>query len=168
MAPKQKERAINELKSLGCVTLMCGDGTNDVGALKHADVGVALLSHPFDATKAEERRKKKEEEVQAAAANAGSAANHLLPSHGHAPVGPSAGGVRRPIGTHSARRNDAPAGARQIRHAPMANTATRRLEQMMKELEEEEKAQVVRLGDASVAAPFTSKYTSIQSSSFMF
>jgi cation-transporting ATPase 13A1 len=35
---------------------------------------------------------------------------------------------------------------------------------MMKQMEEEERASVVRLGDASIAAPFTSRYTSIQSS----
>lgn len=44
MTPDAKETVIECLHSVGILCLMCGDGANDVGALKQADVGVALLS----------------------------------------------------------------------------------------------------------------------------
>ncbi|CAM9156199.1 unnamed protein product [Chrysoparadoxa australica] len=43
MTPEEKERLVLALKDHGHTVLMCGDGANDVGALKQAHVGVALL-----------------------------------------------------------------------------------------------------------------------------
>ena len=44
MSPHGKARVIRAMQRRGHNVLMCGDGGNDVGALKQADVGLALLS----------------------------------------------------------------------------------------------------------------------------
>lgn len=59
VTPDQKELIVKILREEDLHVLMCGDGTNDVGALKGAHVGVALLS-PADNSKKKDSKKKPE------------------------------------------------------------------------------------------------------------
>jgi cation-transporting ATPase 13A1 len=56
-SPSQKGIIVGNLNSLGHKTLMCGDGTNDVGSLKRADVGLAIVNNK-EPTKEEKAKKK--------------------------------------------------------------------------------------------------------------
>lgn len=118
---------------------MCGDGTNDVGALKHAQVGVALLANaPLKAPEPPKHKKPTEQSND--------------PSHL----------PRNKRRSHTDRNNVTQSRA-QTRAERMAETQ-QQLQKMLQEIEEQDQAQVVKLGDASIAAPFTSKLSSIQCS----
>jgi manganese-transporting P-type ATPase len=56
-SPAQKGIIVGMLKLEGHQTLMCGDGTNDVGSLKRADVGLAIVNNK-EPTKEDKKKKK--------------------------------------------------------------------------------------------------------------
>ncbi|XP_046827125.1 endoplasmic reticulum transmembrane helix translocase isoform X2 [Vespa crabro] len=125
--PKQKEFIIVSLQSLGYTTLMCGDGTNDVGALKHAQVGVAILSS------APERASEKRENL-----SGGSSGN-----------------------TNATVTNTPKSNGPRMNMKQQSNMQTK-IQKILKDLKEQEQSVIIKLGDASIAAPFTSKMSSIQ------
>jgi cation-transporting ATPase 13A1 len=141
VAPKQKEFVITSLKSLGYITLMCGDGTNDVGALKHAHVGVALLTNAPERLPDQASKKKKEENGEVPSS---------VRSHGTLTVGRLGERTGKVVKTSTAKVTQE------------TNSRQKTVAQLMKQIEEEEKAQIVRLGDASIASPFTSKLSTTQ------
>jgi manganese-transporting P-type ATPase len=124
VSPKQKEQVVTMLNGLGYYTLMCGDGTNDVGALKHAHVGVAILSN----SDYEKKKQEKTKEIKSL--------------------------TKQPI--------EQPALQQQQQQQPQLSSVQKRFQEKLKELEELEQSHMVKLGDASIASPFTYKQSSIQ------
>ncbi|KAG5645949.1 hypothetical protein DXG03_004741 [Asterophora parasitica] len=152
VSPSQKEYILTTLKTLGYTTLMAGDGTNDVGALKQAHIGVALLDGTAeDLQKIAERQKleriKKVYETQLSV----SARFNQPPP----PVPPAIAHLL-PEAVEAQRRAAADlTTARQKNPLEKFNLAA--ITDKMAEMEGEEDVPKIKLGDASCAAPFTSK-----------
>lgn len=124
----------------GYFTLMCGDGTNDVGALKHAHIGVSILSN------SETKKKKPKIDM-------------LTSSLSAAPAGGNSGIQNRVRGANE-RTNIGAMTARERAIAKHREQSQAILDKALKDIEDEQ-VQIVKLGDASIAAPFTSKSSSI-------
>lgn len=154
MSPDQKEKVLSALKESGLFTLMCGDGTNDVGALKQAHVGVALLSLANPPS----------EGVSPQATRDAIARRQVVEA---------AGNVKRPGGGGKGQnlRNrkktsgtSVAAGSTKMPQELQREVVSKKMEELNKALAEgEDQAPLVKLGDASIASPFTSRRMTIDS-----
>ena len=157
VAPKQKEYVITSLRSLGFVTLMCGDGTNDVGALKHAQVGVALISNapltppaPIDSKAILKSARSKIQQQLNDSSHPSNSETSVR--HRSAP--------NSSVSARNRTRNSPPnAPSRPMTREERLRETQEHLQKLLAEMEEQ---QIVKLGDASIAAPFTSKLSSTQ------
>ncbi|KAF3925840.1 hypothetical protein ABW20_dc0103010 [Dactylellina cionopaga] len=193
VSPLQKEIILTGLKAAGYTTLMCGDGTNDVGALKQAHVGVALLngteqdliriSEHFKVTKMKEIYDKQvslTKRFNAPAPPPPPIIAHLFPPGPKNPnfekavehqarirgVDPSQ--IPIPRATEGEIETVTTPGAAALQ-TPNAQTSANKaagfadqMTSMMMDQElDDDGPPTIKLGDASVAAPFTSKLANV-------
>ena len=205
VSPKQKEEILVGLKAQGYTTLMAGDGTNDVGALKQAHVGVALLNGTkedmdkiakhFRETKMKEIYEKQkammqrfnqpdppvpvhiahlyppgpknphyekamEREAQAKAQIA--AANGQSPEMNGNANGAVAKYTPPPQPVQQSNGPKSPQDQRKEKAQNAASAMAEKLSMsMMEEQLSDDEPPTIKLGDASVAAPFTSKLSNV-------
>lgn len=159
VSPSQKEYLLTGLKDLGYTTLMAGDGTNDVGALKQAHVGVALLDGtPEDLKKIAERqridRMKDMYEQQ-----------KKLAARFNAPVPPPPPAIAHLYPEFTQQNQQQQQQLAQMTPAQRkAMEQKKQIESMTSKLMEDmdmEEPPTIKFGDASVAAPFTSKLSNV-------
>ncbi|CAM1510913.1 Fc.00g084260.m01.CDS01 [Cosmosporella sp. VM-42] len=198
VSPKQKEEILLGLKDMGYYTLMAGDGTNDVGALKQAHIGIALLNGTQeDLTRiAEHSRNTRMKEMYQKQIDLMKRFNQPPPpvpvmiAHLY-PPGPKNPHFEKAIEREAKKKNMTPAeyaksqghenietitspgaqnlinardpkSARKAEAAQKAANFTDKLTSGMLEAElGEDEPPTLKLGDASVAAPFTSKLRNV-------
>lgn len=158
VSPNQKELVISTLRSLGYITLMAGDGTNDVGALKMANIGVALL----DATEQDMAKIMEHQRLERMKKMYESQLN--LMARWNQPPPPVPPALKAAYPQLEEAHEKAARKMRSQRAAnPMAQFDLSSIMSSMEQLDDDEGPPQIRLGDASVAAPFTSKLSNVKS-----
>ncbi|KAK3018805.1 hypothetical protein RJ639_005043 [Escallonia herrerae] len=158
VAPEQKELIMTTFKLVGRLTLMCGDGTNDVGALKQAHVGVALLNAipPTQNGKTPSEPSSKAEAVQSAKSKKPKSAFEAAKTVSINEEGPSK--------SKAVAKSESASHTAGNRHLTAAEMQRQKLKKLMDEMNEDgdgRSAPIVKLGDASMASPFTAKHASV-------
>ncbi|THU93320.1 cation-transporting ATPase [Dendrothele bispora CBS 962.96] len=156
VSPSQKELILTTLKTLGFITLMAGDGTNDVGALKQAHIGVALLDGtPEDLQKIAEKQKiDRIKNVYESQLKISARFNQAPP-----PVPPAIAHLFPDAVEAQRRAKEEQATARKTN--PMEKFDLAGITDKLAEMEGEDEVPKIKLGDASCAAPFTSKLSHV-------
>jgi cation-transporting ATPase 13A1 len=182
VSPTQKEFILNTLKAMGYNTLMCGDGTNDVGALKQAHIGVALLNGTEEGMKKIQEQRKLEatqkvydKQCELMARWNKPAPPVPMPIAHLYPPGPSNPNYLKALEKQGIEitpemkklaeksKNDLPVVNAQgiVTGSDASSELSNMLMGSLNELEQENEAPALKLGDASVAAPFTSKLANV-------
>jgi len=196
MSPEGKATVIRAMqKHHGAHVFMCGDGGNDVGALKQADVGIALLSGYGNTNTSEEVTSIQGDKSAEEALNEQQAVLMKRSKTSQAAMNAELKAVQAELQAKQKQRMMDEVQARQDRGEPagvfdtvniMKETMTEFKTELMQrrkeiaakygnvydkdktkdllkeELESEMMSTVVRPGDASVAAPFTSRSPSVR------
>ncbi|KFA68912.1 hypothetical protein S40285_05427 [Stachybotrys chlorohalonatus IBT 40285] len=194
VSPKQKEEILLGLKDMGYYTLMAGDGTNDVGALKQAHIGIALLNGTQEdlVRIAEHSRNTKVKEMYEKQVELMKRFNQPAPpvpvmiAHLY-PPGPTNPNYAKAAEREAKKKNITteeyiklqghdmevitspgaqslinadPRNKQQAAQANAANLADKLTAGMM-DMDDDSEPPSLKLGDASVAAPFTSKLRNV-------
>lgn len=174
VSPAQKEYILTSLKDAGYITLMCGDGTNDVGALKQAHIGVALLNGTEDTLKriAEHTRNQKLKEIYEKQVRILARFNKPPPPVPLQiaylyPEGPSNPHRQASILARSKELKGSKDSSADNPSVSQNNSMkkhenlTETLLSTLTHLDDENEPPTLKLGDASCAAPFTSKLSNV-------
>ncbi|CCJ30173.1 unnamed protein product [Pneumocystis jirovecii] len=181
VSPAQKEYILTSLKDAGYITLMCGDGTNDVGALKQAHIGVALLNGTEDTLKriAEHTRNQKLKEIYEKQVRILARFNKPPPPVPLQiaylyPEGPSNPHRQASILARSKELKGSKDSSADNLSVSQNNSMkkhenlTETLLSTLTHLDDENEPPTLKLGDASCAAPFTSKLSNVVASMLSF